>query len=534
MTTSTIKPADKRDRFAAWPIAVLVVLAVPIIFYGLGNYSPLNNDEVFYHYVARNMVETGDWFRLEFTGEHRVYDTFMNAPIQYWARAALIAAFGDNRWTMRIMSSVFGLLAVLMTYRLAVYVAGTRAAFLASLIQLTLFQYVYQHCARTGELEPILCFVFTLLAYLFLRAIETGRSFVPHHVCLIVLMNLKLPLVIVPVLAELAYFAMTPEARRRFTAWMLAGLILPLGLVWHVAQLFLLGDEAWHVFQKMAGQASGAAAKRDTSFFQNACFYAKTVMFGTFPYALAFPPAVVGLLAVRTNRQEHVRMRLLVLYPVAVVVFFIFVRKFFPWYIIPAYPFLCVFLGIWLDRLRSVMQHTWLIAVSALLCALLIWIRPEWANPFFWRELKMAPEVTWRQFLSLSPALGILITGGLFAVGLYASRALLRDRFAAVVAYGLTVVLIGYAGVRILQPLKHTHYVSPMETLKYELATDRAAGKPYRFPIPITERGIFKVRYFFGDDFKIVRRRPVEDIYYWLTRQGYTSTEPPWDKQLPP
>ena len=98
---------ERRPRLSdAWAPAALIALSLPVLFYGLGSYSVVNADEGFYHYVARNMVETGNWLRLEFTGEHRIYDTFMNAPIQYWARGLVIAIFGDSLWTMRILSAV--------------------------------------------------------------------------------------------------------------------------------------------------------------------------------------------------------------------------------------------------------------------------------------------------------------------------------------------------------------------------------------------------------------------------------------------
>ena len=64
-------------------VFALIVLSIPIIFWGLGSYSVANNDEAYYHSVARTMVDTGNWLRLEFTGEHRLYDTFMNAPLHY-------------------------------------------------------------------------------------------------------------------------------------------------------------------------------------------------------------------------------------------------------------------------------------------------------------------------------------------------------------------------------------------------------------------------------------------------------------------
>ena len=51
----------------------LAVLSGALFCFGLGSYSVVNGDEGFYHAVARNMLASGNWFRIEFTGEHRIY-----------------------------------------------------------------------------------------------------------------------------------------------------------------------------------------------------------------------------------------------------------------------------------------------------------------------------------------------------------------------------------------------------------------------------------------------------------------------------
>ncbi len=43
--------------------ALLVLLSIPLVFWDLGRYGPANMDELFYHYAARHMLETGDWER---------------------------------------------------------------------------------------------------------------------------------------------------------------------------------------------------------------------------------------------------------------------------------------------------------------------------------------------------------------------------------------------------------------------------------------------------------------------------------------
>ena len=85
--------------------AAVAVVSAAFLFVGLGRYGVVNIDEGIYHGIAERMVETGELHRLDFRGERRVYDTFLNAPLHYWARAGLIATLGSNGFTMRAVSA---------------------------------------------------------------------------------------------------------------------------------------------------------------------------------------------------------------------------------------------------------------------------------------------------------------------------------------------------------------------------------------------------------------------------------------------
>ena len=59
---------------ASWPLWLLLSLASFLILWKLGSYSLVNGDEEIYHVVARTMLETGDYFRLQFYLEQVVGD----------------------------------------------------------------------------------------------------------------------------------------------------------------------------------------------------------------------------------------------------------------------------------------------------------------------------------------------------------------------------------------------------------------------------------------------------------------------------
>jgi 4-amino-4-deoxy-L-arabinose transferase-like glycosyltransferase len=492
--------------------ALLTALAVPLLFLGLGDYGLVNGDEGFYHYIARRMLRTGDWFRLEFTGEHRLYDTLTHAPLFLWSKALLIGAFGDSYWTMRGLSAACALLSVLATYRLTSYAANRRAGFLAAVIQLTTYQFMYLHGARTGEMEPVLSLLFTLSAYTLLRAVETERSFVAHHLCLVALLNLKLGFVVVPLLAAGIQFALRGEMRGRFAAWLLQGaLIVPLGLAWHVYQVVHLELPLIATLQTMFDQAAGiGAGTQHLKMSANIRFYASTLFHGAFPYVLIYPFAVLGLLRASGSEQRK-RWQLLASYVVAIAVFITVVSFHHAWYVIPLYPFLSAFAGAWLEGLsrRSLRAPTlWAISFALALGA---WTRFAIfdCNPFAGQAIFVPASWAWAHLGPAGPGLGVSLTGLCLGLALFScGRVLPEPRYSRAFAAVLAAGLLGFGALRVLTPFRFISHVSPMETLHLELERAKAGKERIDYPVPVPGRGILKVRYFFADEYDVRRSPP--------------------------
>jgi 4-amino-4-deoxy-L-arabinose transferase-like glycosyltransferase len=489
---------------AAAPMLLLALLSIPLLFFGLGSYSLVNGDEAIYHSVAEGMANSGDWQRIDFKGQHRIYDTFMNAPLQYWVRAALVSAFGSSYWTMRILSALFGLASVLVTYRLVLRLADRQAAFLAGLLQLTTFQFVYLHSARTGELEPVLAFLFTLTLLLFLRIVEDGRGYVAHHLCLVLLLNLKLPVAIIPVAAELLCFALLARARPRFWRWAWSGLcIVPLGLLWHVTQMIRLWDSFLLVLNSMGGQASGSAA--EGSPLGNLVFYARTYLFGAFPYALVYPFALAGVLFSKREPKDRARWATVALFLAAHVVFYLLVAKHYPWYLIPTYPLLCAFLAVWLRELWIRDAGPLAIAAGSVAGAGMLWIAiaTSYYNPFAKSAYVIPMRVGWRGGLGVEAWAAALATALLLASVLLLLRKLLEGRFRGALALALCASLVGFAAVRVALPLRFVAHQSKLARFQADLSARLAAGEELPYPIDVPERSLRVILFYFADDFDI-------------------------------
>lgn len=512
------------------PPLLLALLAVPVLFYGLDRYSIVNGDEAIYHAMARRMLETGEWWVLRFRGEERLYDTLTHAPLYLWAQALVIAVLGDGRLSMRLLSATLGLASVLATWALVRRIANDRAAFLAGAVLLSTYQFVYLHGARTGEMETALTTAFVLSALLFLRAVETGRGFTAHHLCLVALANLKLAIVAVPILAELTWFALHPPARPRLRPWIAtAAWILPLGLAWHAAQLAIHWDELPAIASTLVRQAGGRAGGPGLAahLVHHARFYGEQLLAGTLPYTPFHPIALYAVLR-GARGAERPRWALVALYAAAVFAFFFTLRIHRPWYLIPALPFLAAFLGAWLDGLLERLPGRSVRLALAAAVAVAACVRvPVFAfDPFAERAVVAWPEPEAHGLLGLGPWATGLAVAALAGAAIAAVARRGRPRWlGAPLAAGLLAV----AGLRVAAPLAGVSHTSAMEALRNRLDAARAAGRPLPRTLRLSEGGPVKARYYFGDAFEVRPAPPA--LRRWGVALVLEARDPP---ALPP
>ena len=495
------------------PYLALALLAGPMFFFRLGQYGLVNQDEVIFQQIAARMATTGNWLDYEIPGRTLTTGGMMTAPLLFHAKACLIRLFGDNRWTMRMPSALFALIAVLLTCRFAIRLGGRRVGFLAGLILLTTWQFVFWHSGRTGELEPLIVCLTILAADSFLRAMETGDGFLRHHICLILLAQLKLPFLIIPTLAELLFFATTRRAQERMREWAVLGLVLfPLAALW---PLFLMITRM-HVFCQgarfMLEQTTSpewVESRRYAHPLGNAWYYGRIVLFGAFPYALAYPPAV--LLAMKRCRTAAtgLRQRLGLALVAAVLVFFVVVARKCPWYIMPIYPFLSVFVALWLDRLRQEPQNlaARLGMASVLSLMALVHVDIMQPNPFAQVAFTIPVTIAVRAPFALSPWHALLLVGPTLAAGLYLGVRMVERRWAKATPIILMLLLLGLGTVRCGLTLRHTNYVSELEHAARTITAAKRAGEPIpdNLDLHVTDAAAGPMlMWYFGADYAIV------------------------------
>jgi len=94
--------------------ALLALLAgfALLWFCNLGYRHLVKPDEGRYADIPREMVASGDWLTPRING----YKYFEKPPLQYWATAASLAAFGMNEWAARLWPGLTGFLGVVLVF----------------------------------------------------------------------------------------------------------------------------------------------------------------------------------------------------------------------------------------------------------------------------------------------------------------------------------------------------------------------------------------------------------------------------------
>jgi 4-amino-4-deoxy-L-arabinose transferase-like glycosyltransferase len=112
-----------------WRQLLLVVLAVGWLA-SLGARPLYKPDEARYGEIAREMAQSGDWLTPRLNG----FKYFEKPPLQYWASAAALKAFGEHDWSVRLWTGVMALFGVGLAYYAGRRLFSPRAGVLAAVV----------------------------------------------------------------------------------------------------------------------------------------------------------------------------------------------------------------------------------------------------------------------------------------------------------------------------------------------------------------------------------------------------------------
>lgn len=226
--------ADERFRFA-----LIVLLALVVIFSKLGGTGLATWDDCFYADKAKELRQTGSFMTMHYAGE----PAFENPPFFIWLVALSFSVWGTNEYAAIFPSALFGVLSIACVYLFARRLFGPRSAFFASTVLATTFYFTKY--ARHAMIDVTLSF-FVMAAMLALVLALRGekRYYLLWGLSIAVCILLKSVLGFFPLVISVGFLLVTRQWRAMLGKWFLAGLVLALGLgcSWYVHQYLSFGE----------------------------------------------------------------------------------------------------------------------------------------------------------------------------------------------------------------------------------------------------------------------------------------------------
>nr|WP_136250934.1 glycosyltransferase family 39 protein [Ningiella ruwaisensis] len=141
----------------------LFMVASLLIFSGIGLRDPWPADEPRFALIAKDMVETGQWFFPSRAGE--LYPD--KPPLFMWAIAIFYWLTSNLRIAFLLPSAIAALITIALTYDIAKRMWNKKVGLIAGWMLLFSFQFLLQ--AKTAQIDAVVCAFMTFACYGLLR-----------------------------------------------------------------------------------------------------------------------------------------------------------------------------------------------------------------------------------------------------------------------------------------------------------------------------------------------------------------------------
>jgi 4-amino-4-deoxy-L-arabinose transferase-like glycosyltransferase len=404
------------------PYLILTALCLALFLPGIAAMPPIDRDESRFAQASKQMVESGDYIRIQFQGESRAKKP---AGI-YWLQAASAKLTGatDAIWAYRIPSVLGALAAVLLLFGLSRRLVGDKAALFAASLLASCFLLVSEaHQAKTDAVQ---------LAAVVAAQCVLMRLYIEHRLSwgmaalfwLAQAIGILIKGPIVPMISLLTIIPLCIADRG--AGWLKSLRPLP-GLVLVAA---MVGPWAWAISHATQGQFIGNAVKNDLfakllgaqeSHGGLPGTYALLALFTLWPASLFVGFALPG---VWRNRKVPL-IRFLIAWIVPSWLLFELIPTKLPHYILPVYPALVLLAGIWLSNPGRRDWHKWFAGawslVALALAAAVLLANPLMRLPMQWAYAGLSAAIlifaviaAARYAVDAAVLLAIVAFGGIF------------------------------------------------------------------------------------------------------------------------
>lgn len=331
---------------------VLLLLAVfALLWFGNLDYRKLvRPDEGRYAELPRQMAVTGDWLTPRLNG----IKYFEKPPLQYWATAAAYRMFGEHEWTVRLWPALTGFVAVILTGIATAALFGATAGLYAAAVLASSLGYML--VAHIATLDMGFTLFMTLALAGFALGLAPGRAdavrarwiYAAWAGMALAVLSKGLAGVVLPLFVLGLYVVLHWN-------WKLVARVRPVtgGL------LFLAIAAPWFVLVSIANPEFPSFffihehfARFLTKVHRRAApwwFFVPILLLGILPWVVAMAGAIRDGLRRSAEATFHAP-RFLVLWAVAIFLFFSASSSKLPSYILPIFPALAILIGWHLTR----------------------------------------------------------------------------------------------------------------------------------------------------------------------------------------
>lgn len=341
------KKTSSRKQFA---IGTFLILIAGMVLFSSLEFPLFDPDEVRNSQLALNVVETGQWMSLSL-GEEYYWD---KPPLQIWLIAASYKVFGVSEFTTRLPGALASLLTVLLVLVIGKRLVGFRSASLGALM-LTLstgFVVVGRYVTMDATLTTMSTAAL-LLGFIAIRErFEKSTAIMAGLACGLGVL-VKGPVIAVicipPLLASSWLLAKEQARNKTRNRWL--WFLVPMAIVaspWFIAMALIHPDFLTYFFWKHHIVRFSAAFNHQEPLW----YYAVGIFVLMFPASYLLPSVV----RFSTSRRPENRMwrtkehGFLFLSAVWIILFFSLSQSKLPTYIVPAFPLICLLMGVLIER----------------------------------------------------------------------------------------------------------------------------------------------------------------------------------------
>lgn len=319
-------------------ILYLVPLSAFFLFFDLGKGSLASWDEAIYATVAKELIQSGDWFHLTLGGSPWVD----KPPLSIWATALCYHFFGINEFAARFYSAFMGLGSVFVTYLLGRALLSRWVGFMGALVLLSSSHFI--HFARFGMMDAPLTFFISLALYFFWLGREKNRFLILSGVAIGLALMTKgfAAFFIFPIVWIYCLLSQEMEVLGRSSYWIGIMIAVAIALPWHLWELFIhrsiFVNEVFvkHLFGRTLTALEGHKG--------NYYFYIRTLVNKYHPWVLV--GIVSGPLflfkAIRERTSESIFLSVWIFFILSALTL---IQTKLNWYILPIYPALSLTVG---------------------------------------------------------------------------------------------------------------------------------------------------------------------------------------------